>query len=112
MKKKSAQEKVMLQRLRSVRYIASRSACIRKGLPDIHSWRRAVFVGIGYFLNGLADLPGACIDVRCRALNDCDGLIELQWEVTRLNVCDQSIGVVVRSPKFALACWTLVILLR
>ena len=34
-KEKSAQEKVMLQRLRSVRYIASRSACIRKGLPDI-----------------------------------------------------------------------------
>src|ERR1700733_12346902 len=59
---KSAQEEVMLQRFRSVRYIAGGSACIRKGLPDIHPRRRAVFVGSGCFLNGLADLPGACIN--------------------------------------------------
>src|ERR1700733_5427374 len=61
-KEKSAQEEVMLQGFRSVRNIAGRSACIRKGLPDIYAWRRAVFIGSRCFLNGLADLPGACIN--------------------------------------------------
>jgi hypothetical protein len=70
----------MLQRFRSVRYIGSCSTCIRKGLPDIHPRRRAVFVGDRRLLNGLADFPGACIDIRCCALDHCDGVIELLWK--------------------------------
>src|SRR5277367_2585566 len=98
-KKKSAQQEVMLQRFRSVCCIGSCSTCIRKGLPDIYPWRRAVLVRGGCFLNGLADLPGACIDIRCGAPDHCDGLIDLLREVMRLNIGYQSIGLVGELPQ-------------